>query len=357
MKIHIVQPAVPKYRVTFIEKIMTIYPIKVYATKSDFLGVHTVLNSKKLILSSGFINLLNQVYWHKDLPLFSPYKKDDIVLINGNPRILNYMFLFLFLRVRGIKTVWWGHGFSAGSFGWLAKIRIKLMKLATAVLLYTDKEKEKLSIANCHALNNGLDSSEIKKCIKKVTITREINPLEFNLVFVGRITEKANFDLLLKAMSLANPNVHLNVIGSGDKIDYYKATADELEISDKVHWHGALFDEMEIAKVMLSSQAFIYTGSVGLSLIHAFNYGLPAIIHSNEKYHMPEFSAFENGVNGISFEQNNINDLITKINEISSLDDSEYIMMSRNSFKTVAESYNVDDMVFRFTNMIEELYK
>lgn len=357
MTIHIVQPAVPKYRVSFIEKIMSLYPVKVYATKSDFLGVQTVLKSKDLILSLGFRNLLNKVYWHKDLPLFSPYNTDDIVIINGNPRILNYMFLFLFLKVRGIKTVWWGHGWSAGSFGLMAKIRVKLMRLATAVLVYTDKEKEKLSRDHCHALNNGLDSSEIKKCIKSTSIQREVNPSEFNLVFVGRITDKANFDLLLESMSMVNPNVHLNIIGSGDNIDYYKAAADRLKISKKVVWHGALFDEIEIAKVMLSSHAFIYTGSVGLSLIHAFNYGLPAIIHSNEKYHMPEFSAFENDVNGISFEQNNIDDLTAKINEISSLDDSEYIIMSRNSFKTVAESYNVDDMVSRFTNMIEELYK
>ncbi|GIC77269.1 glycosyltransferase family 4 protein [Moritella sp. F3] len=357
MKIHIIQPAVPKYRIPFFEKIMSLYRVKIYATESDFLGVNTVFKSKDLSLSSGFIHFLERLYWHKNLPLFSPYKKNDIVIINGNPRILNYMLLFVILRMRGIKTVWWGHGWSAGSFGLMAKIRIKLMKLASAILVYTDKEKEQLSKPNCYALNNGLDSSEIKECIKTISITREINTPQFNLVFVGRITDKANFNLLLKSISMVNKNVHLNVIGSGERIDYYKTMADEIGITDRVHWYGAIFDEMGIARIMLSSHAFIYTGSVGLSLIHAFNYGLPAIIHSSESYHMPEFSAFKKDINGISFKKNNVDDLRAKINQLSSFDALAYTVMSNNAFKTVTDSYNVENMVFRFKNMIEELNK
>lgn len=355
MKIHILQPAVPKYREPFFKKIMARYRVSIYTTNIDFLGVKTTLKSCNLKLSPGFFNFFNKLYWHKNLPLFFPYKKGDIVVISGNPRIINYMFLFILLRLRGIRTVWWGHGWSAGSFGFMAKLRIKLMKLASTVLVYTDKEKEKLSLINCFALNNGLDSSEIKECIKNLPTGRTIRASIFNLVFVGRITEKANFDLLLKSMSKVNKNVHLNVIGTGDGIEHFKAISKTLGIDKRVFWHGPIFDEIEIAKVMLSSHAFVYTGSVGLSLIHAFNYGLPAIVHSNAAYHMPEFSAFEDGVNGVAFEENSIQDLSIKINQLSTLDKAKYKKMSNNAFETVAHSYNVDDMVDRFSTMVKSL--
>ncbi|MCF7455156.1 glycosyltransferase family 4 protein [Vibrio sp. A1-1] len=356
-KIYILQPAIPKYRVPLFNGLNEKYKIHVFSTKCDFLGVKSTSIDNKFdqTLSHGFRSLHGVFFWHRNLPLLSTYKKDDIVVINGNPRILNYMLLFVLLRVRGIKTIWWGHGWSAGSFGLMASIRIKLMELATAILVYTDKERELLSKPNCYALNNGLDSSEIKECIKKISIERLTKPLEFQLVFVGRITEKANFELLLKSMTKLNKNIHLNVIGSGDKVDFYTSMADELGISDRVHWHGAIFNEMDTAKIMLSSHAFIYAGSVGLSLIHAFNYGLPAIVHSNEIYHMPEFSAFENGINGISFQKDCLVDLVDKVNELSSLDGVTYAAMSKKAFDTVENSYNINDMVLRFSTMIEEL--
>ena len=154
---------------------------------------------------------------------------------------------------------------------------------------------------------------------------------------------------------MVRQDIHLNVIGTGDSIDEYKAICDELGISDRVNWHGPIFEEIKIAEIMLSSHALIYTGAVGLSLIHGFNYGLPAIIHSDERQHMPEFAAFENRVNGFSFEKNNLNDLSDKINELQSLESSIYVEMSNNAFKTVANSYNIDNMVYRFNNMIEEI--
>lgn len=357
MNIHIIQPAIPKYRKAFFEKLSSLYSVKLYSTKQDFLGVKTVLESNKVNLSKGFISFSNKCYWHKSLPLILPFKKDDIVVINGNPRIINYMLLFIVLRLRGIKTVWWGHGWSAGSVGLMSKIRIKLMKIASAILVYTDKEQIMLSKLNCFALNNGLDSTEIRECITKIGVRREYESSYFNLVFVGRITEKANFELLLKSMSMVNSNVYLNVIGSGDNDTYYKKMAEELGIGRRIYWHGAIFNERDIAEIMLSSHAFIYPGSVGLSLIHAFNYGLPAIIHSDESHHMPEAAAFKNHHNGLYFRLGDIYDLKDKINEMSSISTINYQVMSSNAFNTVLSSYNVDDMVSRFNNMIKEIIK
>lgn len=354
MKLHIVQPAIPKYRVPFFNNLEKKYDVDFYATKADFLGVRTVYNSKSLFSSQGFKVFFNKLFWHKGLPLILPFKKGDIVVINGNPRVINYILLFIFLKLKGVKTVWWGHGWSAGSFSKAASLRIFLMKLASAVLVYTDKEKDSLSQYQCYALNNGLDSSEIKGFLKNHQAPPTVVS-KFNLVFVGRITKKSNFELLLYALSETNTNINLNVIGTCDNLEYYKNIAHGLGIHKRVTWYGAMFDESAIAPIMLNSDAFVYPGAVGLSLIHAFNYGLPAIIHSDMRYHMPEFAAFKNKVNGFSFEYENTEDLVSKINLISSLDKVSYCKMSANASNTILESFNTDDMFKRFVAMIEDL--
>lgn len=351
-----VQPAVPKYRVPFFDKISKLYNIQIFTSKIDFLGVKTVYCDDSVRICSGFISFFkNKILWMKGLPLIAGYSKEDVVVINGNPRIINYMMLFFILKLRGIKTVWWGHGWSAGSHGLLSKFRISMMRMANAVLVYTDKEKYALGLANAFALNNGLDSKEIQCSIKLANATRRNFDGVFYLVFIGRLTKKTNLELLLMALSGTNSKVHLNVIGDGENSVYYKSLAKSLGVADRIHWHGAVFEECDIAKVMLTSHAFIYAGSVGLSLIHAFNYGLPAIIHSNFKNHMPEFAAFKNDYNGVSFEEGNHIELSKKIEGFFGMDKDAYNIMSKNAFDTIVNSYNVDDMTVRFNNMIRAL--
>ncbi|WP_206598118.1 hypothetical protein, partial [Vibrio sp. 624788] len=61
----------------------------------------------------------------------------------------------------------WSHGWTAGSHGLLSKLRIKLMSLYDAVLLYTEKEAHKfesdgLFSGGIYYLNNGLDYEKNK---------------------------------------------------------------------------------------------------------------------------------------------------------------------------------------------------
>jgi len=354
MTIYFIQPAVPEYRVSFFKRLLDVYDVKIYTTEKDFLGVNTTFNSPCLDASPGFYNLFGKIYWHRQLPLLKVFKKGDIVVINGNPRILNYMLLFIILRVLGIKSVWWGQGWTAGSFGYLARLRVSMMKLANSILVYTDKEKSKLHLRSCYSLNNGLDSAFISRFSEPEVFRESLVNGYFNLVFVGRLTEKANLKMLLLALSKVSPRICLNVIGTGDDEAFYKQLAISLGVKNRVLWHGGLFNELKISKIMNRSHAFIYTGAVGLSLIHAYNYSLPAIIHSDEKYHMPEFAAFEESINGFGFRRNDVEDLCRKIEKIASLQLEDYVEMRKAAQITVSKSFNIDDMVNRFNLMIRE---
>jgi glycosyltransferase involved in cell wall biosynthesis len=329
------------------------FDVSVYVAKKDFLGVKSVAGLDYATYSEGFYSWLGIFYWHKGLSLFSSYSKGDTVIVNGNPRIINYMLLLLLCRFRGIQTVWWGHGWSAGSYGFSSKIRMKIMKLAHKRLFYTDAELNKINIPNSYALNNGLDSSSIKQAVDNSGIVRAFDSGYCSLVFIGRLTEKSNFKCLLEALPIMSSNVRLNVIGDGVLLREFMDYADSLNVSDKIFWHGAIFDEEGIADIMLGSHAFVYPGAVGLSLIHAFNYGLPCIVHSDYKLHMPEYAAFEHKVNGLSFIYNDCNSLASAVDEFSDLTEENKVELSNQSFRTINRSYNVESMASRFIEMLE----
>nr|WP_321381991.1 glycosyltransferase family 4 protein [uncultured Vibrio sp.] len=353
-RVYIIQPAVPKYRVALFDKLSALYDLKIFTTKKDFLGVETKVDNNYVKTSEGFSSFFNnRLFWQKKLPLFSPFQKGDCVIINGNPRILNYMLLILICRLRNIDTIWWGHGWSAGSYGISSRIRIQMMRLASKIAVYTDKEKERLGFFKnkIHGLNNGLDSESINKAIVSAgNIEKPVDTLR--MIFLGRLTEKSGLDALFSALTDVDRNVELLIIGNGPRKQYLTELAESLGVQNKLSWLGAIYDENEIAKIMLSSHVFVYPGSVGLSLIHAFNYRLPAILHSSEEYHMPEFAAFEDGVNGFGFQKNNSKSLAETINKFIQLSPSEYETLSSNAKKTVKETYNVDDMASRLAKLI-----
>lgn len=355
--IYIIQPAFPKYRTPFFDRLRDRFPLTVFTCKKDFLGVESVTGSHYVEFGDGFASLFGALYWHKGLSLVSAYEEGDVVVISGNPRIINYMLLMVLCRLRGIEVVWWGHGWSAGSHGPMSKIRIKLMSLANKVLVYTDFEKEKLGKRNCFALNNGLDKTEIQSATARAGSNRSYESPHFDLVFVGRITEKAGLSVLIRALPAIDHKVRVKVVGDGALRNNLQELASALGVADRIDWLGPVFDENTLAPIMLAAHAFVYPGAVGLSLIHAFNYGLPAIIHSDRSSHMPEFAAFSDGENGIAFVKDDVDSLASVVNQLVLKPADELRRLSEKAALTVRDTYHIEDMVDRFSRMITDPLK
>jgi glycosyltransferase involved in cell wall biosynthesis len=69
---------------------------------------------------------------------------------------------------------------------------------------------------------------------------------------------------------------------------------------------------------------------------------------------MPEFSAFEDHGNGLSFEYGSANSLATTINSIVA-DRPRAEAMSRKAIELVHRTFNVEDMSRRFLTVIDWL--
>ncbi len=354
--IYFIQPVLAKYRVSFFDELSLSQKIKVIYSSKDFLGVNSVENLEvnyDTEVIGNFFSIFNKLYWQKGIKFFS-YTKNDIVVISGNPRVINQMLLMLICKIRGVPVIWWGQGYTAGSRGFFTRLRLAMMKIADGVAVYTEKEAKSLKhINHIVGLNNGLNIDNIRKFSNNEGAKNSKNNL-LNLLFIGRLTKKSRVMLLLQALCNVDRPFHLHLIGDGDYNEEIKIFLRNNGIEDKVTLYGAIYEEREIANVANICDFFVYPGSVGLSLIHAYAYGLPAIIHNNERDHMPEFSAFKENYNGFSFLQEDAGSLAKLINHI---DESCLAQMKKNAFQTVTESYNTKDMANRFLSLIEKLKK
>ncbi|NRP56636.1 MULTISPECIES: glycosyltransferase family 4 protein [unclassified Marinobacterium] len=350
MKIHIIQPAVPKYRIDFFERISSSWDVIIHTTKKDFLNVSTFDSDLNMNISNGFRSIFGFFFWHSNLP-FNIYNKDDIVVVNGNPRIINYMILLIICKIKGVKIIWWGHGRSSTSTNLGTFIRKKIMKVADGVMLYTDNElKDFNDFNNIIALNNGLDSEEIKSYIKPGNSYIETK----TMIFLGRLTEKSNILLLLESFKyIGTLDLKLYIVGSGPLKKYVQ----EIILNNKipVSLVGSVYDEKDLSELFSKCDLFVYPGSVGLSLIHALNYSLPVLLHNKSSFHMPEYSAFEEGFNGVSFEYGSPLDLAKQIDYFYRLDFNKRKLFSDNAKNTVKNTYNTQDMSNRFDKFLMSL--
>jgi glycosyltransferase involved in cell wall biosynthesis len=372
LTIHIVQPALPAYRIPFFRELQRELSkrnevLRVYASTRDFLNVESAAPEgfDARLNSTWSVHMGGRAFWQRDLNV--PLARGDVLVINGNLRLLSNYPLWARAKWSGIPVVWWGQGWSAGSHGRRAKFRQRIMRIADAVLLYTDTERDdyvSLGFApdRTFALNNGLDIRSIDRAIAgwdaaRLHAFRNANRLDAFAhwcIFVGRLSRKSGIGLLVESLPAIREDVGLIILGDGPIAEETRQSARALGVSSRIVWVGAQFDEDIVAPWMLSAGVSVYPGAVGLSLIHGFAYGLPAVVHGDKRQQMPEFAAFEGNGNGFSFECGSAGSLAFKINEIFE-DTAHREAMSRRAKALVHRTFNVEDMTRRFIEVIDRL--
>ena len=232
-------------------------------------------------------------------------------------------------------------------------LRIQLMKFADHLLFYTEREKQEFLGSGAHHqsvhfLNNGLSNEAIGSLRASYNVDQRAN----RMLFLGRLTEKSELKLLIEALALLPDDTSLSIIGDGKDRKTLEALSSRLGLETRITWHGALTDEKQISEVANQCALFVYPGAVGLSLIHAMNYGLPAVVHGNPSKHMPEIAAFGDGETGRSFEQGSSSSLAETVLGLIR-EPSERTAMSALSIEVTANDFSTKTMEPRFSRLIE----
>jgi glycosyltransferase involved in cell wall biosynthesis len=359
MKIIVLQPTVPSYRRSFFRRLRAHFgqSFTVYASEQD-LGILThdgVAEVWEHRLGTT-VALLPDLHWQRGV-LSIPFSQGDVIVVSGNPRYLSTLALLLKARWKGAKTIWWGHYWSSTSSPSRVRLRLLLMRMADAVLLYTDSEIDEYLASNrdrdrpVAALNNGLEIEPIERM--RLSYSAAERPKR--ALFVGRLTGKTGFPLLLESMARAEcADLHLDVIGQTDGTPDFRQLATSLGISERVNWHGGTVDETKIAEIANRCRIFVYPGSVGLSLIHGLAYGLPVVVHDDRWSHMPEIAAFQDETNGLAFRKNDVESAAgvvgRLINDVALLNE-----FSRAAIASITKSFNARDMASRFISLVERV--
>lgn len=360
-KVVIIQNVLPSYRKDFFERLNhnNNFDIKIYASEKNELGLKSVdLPGVDVDYTLKLFSIGSKLMFQSFIRPLIGLNKNDILVISGNPRILTNYILIALARLKGARVVCWSHGWTAGSHGLTSKIRIKMMSMYNAVLLYTDNEVEQFKRKNLISkptfyLNNGLDYERITEVKNSVIKSRESKGSLLKLVFCGRLTEKSKIDLLLVAAHRLDEVVQLDIIGSGEFYSFCVRYIEDHNLSN-VTLHGQVFDETQLAQIYTNSDVFVYPGKVGLSLIHAFCYGLPAILHNKPELQMPEFAA-SNHRNTVYFDYDNVDSLVSSILYFSKLPPEQVDGMKNHSDYIAREVYNVRMMCENFAFMVDKI--
>lgn len=366
MKIAIITNIIPKYREGFYDRLFSIkeLDIVVYCQsnikREGFSTIHGKYPNNIKILS--YLSAKNETISWQFLPWHEISTKYDVVFVPGNPRTLSDFFFGTYLHFANKKVVLWTMAHSYNSSRFTEFLRLAWTKIFNNVFVYTDKEVLYLKTKGFKSnyvlgMNNGLDQKKIDH-IKETWDTKSLldwkirNGVRDKLLLLSssRLELKNKFEHVLYALpSILKlyPNVIWCVIGDGPNRDFLESLVKEKGLRENVLFLRAIYAEEELAPWFLSSKLLIHPGAIGLTLLHAFGYGLPVVTHDLISSHGPEFGAFENDETGSTFKIDNVEDLSKTI--ISLLEDDEKIRkMSRNVLSLVQNKYNVNIMVDRF---------
>ncbi|WP_016954007.1 glycosyltransferase [Catenovulum agarivorans] len=362
----ILQPCIPKYRLPFYQKVAELAPklIKILSSDFDADGLKSVATNSSGIEFEYCLKehrlFFGKLLWQQGIPFKSLNNYQGIV-ITGNPRYLSNYLVLLICKLKGKPVYWYGQGWSAKTSNLSFKIRLSIMKLFDGVILYTESDFEKVrehfsDLSRLTYLNNGLDYNSIQKNLK--IALEEPTPLkvaredQLNLVFIGRINEKSNLLFVLKALQKTDLPIHFTIIGDGELLGACENLTFPSSVS--VEFTGALYEESHIAKHLAHCDFFVYGGAVGLSLIHAFSYNVPAIVHSNKKEHMPEIAALTEGENGLCFEKLDMQSFLNTLSKAFSVKTAgELSRYKANSGRVAKEKFNVNFMASQLVDFLE----
>jgi len=367
-RVAIITSVVPSYRAGFYDRLFSRGDLRVDVyCQSGLPGVNvrTVhdryperVNLVKAMSADNEALSWQWIPWRK---ILSGY---DVVFVDGNPRNLSHALVATLLRLSRRNVVLWTMGHSYRANRATERIRLLWTRLFKHIFLYTDAEVRAFRQNGfaghvLTAMNNGLDQKKIDQAIagwdvQRLDTWRREHDLADRSILLSctRLEPKNKFDLLIEAMPAIRrqvPNVSWCVVGSGPERDRLITAANEAGLADCVRFVGELYDEHELAPWFLSAQLLVHPGAIGLTLLHAFGYGLPVVTHASGERHGPEFGAFEENLGGRTFRENDSASLAETITGLLKSGTARSAM-KRHVQDIARHHYNVDVMVERFVH-------
>jgi len=311
----IIQQILPHYRIKFFFRLSKLCNLSLSFNQINLKEgfIQTYLNKSINFVTTKKINFF-YLYYQTNLLKNIFLKRYEKVILSCDVKNITNFFILLLCKILNIKCYVWGHGY----FGKNNKYKyfiykvyyIIINKLAYKYIAYNKQSKKSLygliSKKKIIFVNNTLEK-KFKK-IKK-------NFNEKNIIFIGRLRDRCNLEILIRSMAKINSinkEISLKVIGNGKLFNYYKKKANKLKVNIRFYKEKINFEK-------ISKNCFlgVYPGDVGLTVVDYMLLNLPILIHDRLNEHMgPEAYYVKNNYNGLLFKKNSVDDLTNKILKI-----------------------------------------
>jgi len=363
----------PHYRIPIFERLANVADIDLtvyYSREPRHFSLRTVdpqdLFSNRRIALRTFRFCGQDVYLQPELRRVVASGKHEVVVLYANPRLLSTFPALLAARKRKVGVVWWSMGVSPNQSSVTLAIRLWLMHIPDAILLYTKDERdyfvskglpqERVFVAQntiCVKAETEAAKKWSKDKLERFVIERGLEGKRLFL-FCGRLRERKGIELLLEAFKLLlseDPRYHLCMIGPGDSQRRFSELSQQKGIGSAITWLGPIYDSNKLAPWFLVSRALVVPRAIGLASFHGFAYGLPCITSDERCYQTPEATGLLDEFNCLLFRDGNVTDLVEKMKMIDE-NDELFANLSLNAKRTMDEEYTVDKMVNGFCEAI-----
>ncbi len=299
----------------------------------------------KKIFNTSFI-------WQKGVVGLVFKREYKYFILTGDSSILSNWMIAFFALLLNKKVYLWMHGLKS-ELSWKGKLfTYPLYYMANKFLLYGDYSKAFMVKKGFNpnkmvCIYNSLDY-DIQLSIRKDLIKTNIYIDYFNndlpvLIYIGRIQKIKKINLIIDAMSiLKDRNILCNLVIVGS--DSENTGIEEKIVNNKfeknVWMYGACYEEKKIAELIFNADVCVSPGNIGLTAMHSFTYGTPAISHNNFSNQGPEFESIKPGITGDFFEEDCAEDLSISIQKWINLAEDERKKVRLAAFSVIDEKYN-----------------
>lgn len=365
--IHLViqQPVLPKYRVPVFANLsrragiaMTLYYGDAANAPPNIEGCDFDARFVKMQQTS----LLGRtIMWHSPQWRCASRREADVLMLSWNVHYLSLIPALIRARANGVPTLLWGHGYSKQEARWRAWPRRKIGDIATALLFYNHTAAQQYIEAGCDPNRifvalNALDQQPIQAAQQywrqhadELAAFRREHDLHESrtILYISRLDRANRVDLLLDAaakLKSDHPKIKIVLIGKGEAKDELMAQAERLGVAQHLIMPGAIYDEAQLARWCICADVFCYPANIGLSLLHAFGYGLPVVTSDDVAAHNPEIEALRDGENGRLYRNGDTNSLIAVLDELFQ-DSVRRRAMGEAARQTATEQFSLNNMV------------
>lgn len=166
---------------------------------------------------------------------------------------------------------------------------------------------------------------------------------------VGRLSEQKNFSLLLKALSrFKNEKFKCLIVGTGDLRGELEGEAFSLELENKVFFLG---EKKDIPGFLSELDFFVLPSKwegLGVVLLEAGSLSLPVLASATGGI----LDVIKDNETGVLFENNNLNDLISKLNYFFDKNNHRKLeSLGKNLHRLILGKFDIKKIAKKYENM------